>query len=172
MQVATVGYLLREDGGVIRTLLGKRNSLFFSDKWIGPGGKKKPNETILDCLLREVWEEVRVRINPKFARKIAIVDFHHPPDEYGKKEVWRVHFYVVTKWVGEPSLTKAFSKINWFNLNNLPYPDMTADQPEWLPTALKNDQPGKILVAQIFYGDSELKTIEKKSMEFIIPIRH
>ena len=171
MQEATVGYLFRKVNGVTQTLLAKRNSLLFLDKWIGPGGKKEPRETVLDCLIREVWEEVKVRIDPKSARKIAIVDFYHPPNGIGNTEVWRVHFFGITRWVGEPMLTKSYSEIKWFDLNNLPYPEMTPDQKEWLPTALGNDQPGKILVAQIHYG-AELKTIEKKSMEFTTPTRH
>jgi 8-oxo-dGTP pyrophosphatase MutT (NUDIX family) len=78
MHEATVCHLQRGVGDTAEILLGRRVSLFANGFWNGPGGKFKNGETILECLRREVREEVGVRVNTSKAKHFATVDFFHP----------------------------------------------------------------------------------------------
>ena len=51
-----------------RVLIARRRATdSFGGLWELPGGKRQPGETILDCLSREVMEELGVRIRPGHA---------------------------------------------------------------------------------------------------------
>jgi len=74
MKIATLAIVTRGD----QVLLGlkKGNPKIGKDTLNGPGGHLKSWETILLCLLRETWEEVRIVINPFKVEKVAIITFY------------------------------------------------------------------------------------------------
>lgn len=87
-----VGVLLRSDG---RVLLGQRP---FDKPWPGwwelPGGKIEPGETVLEALVRELDEELGIRVT----EASPWVTYVH---EYPKTLV-RLAFCKVTAWESEP----------------------------------------------------------------------
>lgn len=166
MHEATVCHLLRGEGDDQEILLAERASLFCNGIWNGPGGKMKEGERPLTCLARETMEEIGVRIARKSARHFATVDFYHPYHNEHRLE-WRVHFFRVTVWTGEPNPKEGFSRFSWFKHKDLPYDKMMADQKVWVPLTLNGTASGRLLMAEIYYGDAELRTIDRGSFRFI-----
>lgn len=162
MHEATVCYLLREGGN--QTLLGKRATLFLNGIWNGPGGKKKPGENILSCLKRETKEETGVTIDIESARCFAINNIWLPQ---GGKHVleWRVHFFLVKSWSGEPQALDGFDEVKWFPLQNLPYKEMMPDQGIWLPCMI-NSGWARMIECDVYYADREQRTVQKGSFKF------
>jgi len=167
MKEATVCYLLRENGNGMEVLLGQRRSLFCDGIWNGPGGKfKNKRETILNCLKREVDEEVAVEIELPSTKHFATLDAYHP-HESGHQLEWRVYFLAVTSWRGKPRLTDAFEKLEWFPLEDLPYAQMMPDTMAWTRLALNNRNPEKLLEVDIYYADKDLKSVQRGLFQFV-----
>ncbi len=153
---ATVGYLTRGEGGRQEILLGKRDTTFCPGLWSGPGGKMRRRETPLGGLRRETREEIGVVINRDSARHVSTIDFHRP-----HHTGYRVYFFHVYSWEGEPRPVEGFSELRWFDFNNLPYREMNADIKIWFPMTLDRSVSGKLLLARIDYADSEMKVVRK-----------
>lgn len=77
-------------------------------KWEFPGGKIQLNETAEKCIIREIEEELKVRI--KIVNQLLSIDF-----DYGTKQISLIPF--VCKIVsGEIILTEHIAKC-WFNFD-------------------------------------------------------
>lgn len=77
-------------------------------KWEFPGGKIQAGETAEQCVVREIEEELRVRID--VLTRLEYVEF-----DYGPKQIRLVSF-VCKITSGELILTEHIAK-HWFNLN-------------------------------------------------------
>ena len=97
-----------------RVLLGRRKNSYGEGLYGLPGGRVAPQETLVQCLMREVGEEVG--ITPIKFKSIGLV-----------KE-WQVtnfflHFiFVCTKWKGEIANLEPEKSENWqwYSLDSLP----------------------------------------------------
>ena len=167
MHEATVGHLLRENGSGLEVLLGERSSLFCDGTWNGAGGKFEVGEDMFACARREALEEIGVKIIKSSTKHFASIDFYHPSEKSpsGFSLEWRVHFFRVTEWRGEPRCLKGFWQIKWFPIHALPYELMMIDCPSWLPVAIHRGK-GKLLLAEIFYG-ARMETVVKGSFRFV-----
>ena len=125
--------LLRREGQI---LFAMKKRGFGVNKWNGVGGKKEENESIDITAVREVEEEIKVKIDPKNLEEIAVFKFYFP-----FKPEWHmeVHFYFCYKWKGEPEETEEM-KPQWFDLDEIPYEKMWSDDIHWLPRVLKGDK--------------------------------
>lgn len=165
VEVATVCFLRQRVGDSVRVLLGERLSIRFNGIWNAPGGHLNPKETIARCAIREVWEEIRVKVVRPSLKHFATIDFHYP-NSSGHFHGWTVHYLWINQWEGDPQPVDGFSKVEWFDLDDLPYKRMMADQKVWLATAVA-DKSGRFFTGSIFYGDPDSKIIEKCSFEFV-----
>ena len=166
MQIATVGHLLRKGRHDNEILLGKRaHTLFCDGIWNGPGGRFRDGESTLTCLRREVFEEIGVKIVRPSSVHVATVDLYHPLEADGHSLEWRVYFFTVREWYGEPKPTKKFDSVDWFPINHLPYGQMMTDQIAWLPLMFR-ESGKRLLIAEIYYGNKELTVIDKGSFRF------
>jgi mutator protein MutT len=68
----------------------------FAGYWEFPGGKREPDETVAQCLVREVHEELAIRVTPLHA--LRTVDHDYPRGRI------RLHPYVCDHTDGEPQL--------------------------------------------------------------------
>lgn len=65
IKVAIMVMLKETDEGP-KTLVAPRTSGFLKGRWTFPGGKVEPDETNLECVMRETWEETGLRLDPVY----------------------------------------------------------------------------------------------------------
>ena len=115
--------LLVRDGRLL--LVHRRHDrLDFPDTWDLPGGHLEPGETPEEALIREVGEEVGVRVT-RFAQ-VAFPDFF-PAAE--------THVFRVTGWAGEPAnvAVHEHDDLRWFNSDEMTELRMADDRfRDWL----------------------------------------
>ncbi len=87
-----VGILIDDAGRVLVTR--RAPDAHQGGLWEFPGGKVEGDETLLEALTRELWEELGVLVE---AAETLMVLEH----DYGDKQV-RLDVYCVTRWSGEP----------------------------------------------------------------------
>lgn len=100
-------------------LVGKRPlEKAFPWKWEFPGGKIEPGESPEDCIVREIQEELAIKVD---AFKFLVVRDHQYPD--GKK--FRLHFYFCEIAEGEPQALW-HDEIKWIEADKLANIDLLA----------------------------------------------
>lgn len=82
----------------------------FEGYWEFPGGKRDPGETVIDCLEREVWEELAVRVQPRLP--LTAIDHDYPRGRI------RLHPFVCDHVDGEPQ-PLASQAVKWVEPQNL-----------------------------------------------------
>lgn len=129
-RILTLAYLLKDD--VICLALKKRG--FGEGNWNGFGGKIEEGETIEAAAVREIEEESGVRVDTMDLEKVALVNFFFVDGTH-----LEVHTFFVRRWEGEPQETEEM-RPQWFRYDDIPYEKMWADDPHWLPRALRGEK--------------------------------
>ena len=149
----TLCFLISDD----YVLLAKKKSgTFGSDKYNGFGGKKKYDETILQCAVRETWEENSIIIEESDLEQRAIIDFYFPAKPEDNQ---RVYVYFVYSWIGNPKGSSEMDAAEQFPLNNLPYDKMWRSDAIWLKELIAGIDIQKKLYG-IFYWNNDNRTVE------------
>lgn len=151
-KIETTLCLLRRNNEI---LLAIKKRGFGAGKYNGVGGKIEKNETPENAMIRETQEEIFV--TPIKYEKVGLMEF----DEYykGNKENVVFHLYLVTEWIGEPTESDEMLP-KWFDINEIPYENMFADDKYWLPLVLN----GKKIKAY-FEFDEEWNLLSKEIIE-------
>ncbi|MDD3647512.1 MAG: 8-oxo-dGTP diphosphatase [Candidatus Dojkabacteria bacterium] len=149
---AVLCYLLKPE----QVLLGlrKKVSLGLGKNLItGIGGKIEQGESKEEATMREVEEEIGVKIQE--LRHVGKVIFFFP-----NKPSWdqEVHIFTSTKWEGEPKETDPI-KPAWYSTDKLPLSQMWEDNHYIVPEVLKGRK-----INAIFLYDTE-KTVAEYKME-------
>lgn len=121
---ATLTFILRE-GQVL--LIRKKRGLG-AGKINGPGGKLEKNESLAECAVREVQEEVGLtptHLEPRGDLRFQFLDGY----------AIHVHVFVATAYTGQLCETEEAFPI-WFRLGDIPYSEMWEDDLLWLPQVL------------------------------------
>jgi 8-oxo-dGTP diphosphatase len=124
---ATLMFIIK-DGQVL--LIVKKRGLG-AGKINGPGGKIEPDETPLDCVIRETQEELLV--TPHAPRKLGELRFamsDHP--------AIMCHVYRSDDYSGTPTETDEAIPV-WTALDAIPYAQMWQDDACWLPSVLRDE---------------------------------
>lgn len=137
-------------------LLAMKKRGFGAGKYNGVGGKIEKDETPEKAMIRETEEEINV--TPVKYEKVGLIEF----DEYykGNKEKLVFHLFVAHEWIGKPTESEEMDP-KWFNINEIPYDKMFADDKYWLPLILD----GKKIKAY-FEFDEEWNLIKKNIEEY------
>jgi ADP-ribose pyrophosphatase YjhB (NUDIX family) len=109
---------------------------FGEGKWNGIGGKVREGETIEHVAMREIEEEIGVRVQEEHLERVADFLFHNGGDPAND---FRVHVFLVRAWEGEPSESDEMLPA-WFPHHNIPFESMWADDPLWLPRVLAGER--------------------------------
>jgi 8-oxo-dGTP diphosphatase len=111
-------------------LINKKRGLG-AGKVNGPGGRIDNGETPLECAVREVDEEVRVR--PVGARECGQLMFQF-------LDGYSIHVWVfrADDCIGTPATTAEADPF-WVSLADIPYESMWADDEIWLPFLLREE---------------------------------
>lgn len=146
---ATLLFLLRADGDkVTHVCLTMKKRGFAKGKWNGAGGKSQPGETPEACIIREAEEELSIKVTHEDLEKKAVLEFRFPANVGWPGQ--EVHVFFARHWQGEPQESEEV-RPEWFSVNELPYAQMWADDPLWLPRLLK----GEKLQGKFEFGDHE-----------------
>ncbi len=151
MKHATVCYLLKTNPHP-QILLGYKKTGFGAGKYNGPGGKVEPGETVAAAAIREVEEEVGIKIQPGDIRAMGKIEFLFP-----YKPEWDQIVYIFTaeKWTGEPVESREL-KPEWFRVDEIPYQAMWQDSQHWTPRVLA----GQPVDARISFKQ-DLETVDE-----------
>ena len=134
MRDATLVFLVR-DHPRPELLLGMKNRGFGSGKYNGFGGKVESGETIENAAARELSEECRITASVSDLLLAARLEFFFPAEPDWNQVV---HVFLAERWRGEPAETGEMTPA-WFGLDAIPYEQMWADDPYWLPLILRDE---------------------------------
>lgn len=95
----------------------------------GPGGKVEPDETVRECVVRELREEVGLEASDP--EKRAELRFR-----FGDEPLMHVHAFVDDDPAGTAHET-AEAIPTWVAVDAVPYEEMWADDRHWLPPVLR-----------------------------------
>ncbi len=101
--------LLQKDGKIL--LCQRKKGSRYGLKWEFPGGKLEEGESTLDCLRRELREELAVEI-----QDIDGIETHQA--QYSDGGSFEVSYCFVSRFSGTPR-NSAFEEIRWVTLTEL-----------------------------------------------------
>ena len=130
MKIATLVLILRDS----MVLLGEKKTGEIGKGTLNaPGGKQKPDESIADCMVREIQEEVGITLDPEHAELVAIVTFFadNIPD-------FEVHVFRTETFSGEPHETAEMIP-EWFPVSVLPFERMLESDFAWFTRAIEGE---------------------------------
>lgn len=155
MTEATLCFLLRGNPPS-EVLLGLKKAGLGEGKFTGFGGKIESGETVEAAAVREVDEEIGVRLSESDLRRVGRVTFVFPA-----KPAWdfEVHVFIAEMRDAQPT-ESAEMKPAWFKIDAIPYAAMWQDAIYWLPLVLA----GKHVAAAFTYG-SDNETVVDASVE-------
>jgi len=137
-RVATLGIFTRAD----LVLLGeKKTGEIGKGLFNGPGGKLQQGETLEECLIRECWEELRLRLSADLLRHVAVLHCYA-----GGVKSMIVHVYRAELTDHHPEDTPDM-RPGWFPVNGIPYDRMHEGDRGWFEKALA----GSRFTAHIHY---------------------
>lgn len=125
--LATLMFVVRE--GQILLIRKKRG--IGAGKINGPGGKFEPGETPLQCVLREVKEELDIEVTD--AREMGVLNFSF---RCGTIPEIRCHVFMASSFRGVPAETPEADPF-WCPVDQIPYDRMWQDDRYWLPAMLE-----------------------------------
>jgi mutator protein MutT len=132
---ATLCFLIR--GNPPREiLLGLKKAGFGQGKYGGVGGKIEAGETATRAAVRELQEEIGVKVLEQDLQRMAHLTFLFPA-----KPKWSqvVHAFLVTKWDGNPVESTEMIPA-WFASDDIPFEHMWQDVYHWLPRVLAGER--------------------------------
>lgn len=146
MKHSTLCYLVDEDSN--KVLLGLKKRGFGKGKMDGIGGKQEGSEAIEETAVRELEEEIGVRVSLDALEKVGELAFEWP----AKKE-WNqiVHIFLVRKWAGDPAESEEM-KPEWHAIEKLPFDKMWQCDTKFVPLVL---QKKKVKGKFVFKEDNE-----------------
>ncbi len=113
----------------------------------GVGGKVEFNESIEDAARREVFEEVKVRVDS--LEKRGVILFTNKSENL---EFLLVHVFVSKDFDGEPEETDEAKPV-WYNINKMPFDKMWVDDKYWLPLVIN----GEFVYGEFYFENWKLK---------------
>jgi mutator protein MutT len=100
--------------------------------WEFPGGKREPGESLEDCVRRELFEELAMRVQPV----MSFAPIHHT---YSDRQV-TLHAFLCTHESGEPQ-TLACEELRWIDpsqLRSIEFPEANHSLVDELINSLPN----------------------------------
>jgi len=115
-------------------------------KYNGFGGKLEAGETPAEAAVRELAEECGLTVDASQLELVGRLLFTFPANPEIDHDV---HIYIVRAWQGAPAETSEMRPA-WFDVADIPYAEMWADDTYWLPAVLK----GKKISGNVVFADN------------------
>ncbi|MDQ1343896.1 MAG: 8-oxo-dGTP diphosphatase / 2-hydroxy-dATP diphosphatase [Patescibacteria group bacterium] len=134
-------------------LLAMKKRGFGEGKWNGAGGKVEAGETVEAAAVRELREETGIDVPESKLESVGILHF-----TFEGKPDWNqdVNVFFVRDYVGPDGIETEEMRPEWFTLDKIPFDDMWADDPYWLPRVLEGD---KVDFSFTFDADGDLAEV-------------
>lgn len=139
--IGTLGYILSPDGH--RTLLVHRNARNTDQhlgKYNGLGGKMRPDEDILTCMRREIFEESGLECTRMHLRGTVNWTGFGPEGEN-----WLGFIFLITAFTGIPKKNNEEGTLDWFPVSEMLGLPMWEGDRFFLPLVFDDDP-------RIFHG--------------------
>lgn len=149
----SVVYILRSGPGGDEVLLGEKLTGLGVGKIVGPGGKLEHGETPHEAAIREVREEVGVRVERPALIPIARIEYPFVDRPHLSQ---RSHAFVARAWDGVVEASDELSA-TWWPVDRLPLDRMWSDATLWLNRALA----GEFLQATFSIGGLDQVTTQE-----------
>jgi 8-oxo-dGTP diphosphatase len=153
-----VVYLLRDRGGDVQVLLGRKQTGLGVGKVVAPGGKLEGLETPRQAAVREVAEEVGIAVREADLVQIGELTYPFPFKPEWTQKSW---VFLATGDFGEP-VPSAELRAEWTPIANIPLHEMWDDARYWLPSALL----GRPVVATFVFGRDLSTVVESDHPSF------
>ncbi len=125
-----------------KILLAMKKRGFGEGRWNGFGGKVEKGEIVEEAAIRECLEEGNIIVSELIQR--GIIEFVFDGDPV----MLEVHIFEILSYTGEPQETEEM-RPQWFEIENIPYNDMWADDTYWIPLFLDGKKfKGKFIFTQ------------------------
>lgn len=114
---SAVQCVIKNDDNIL--LLKRQNTKYGNNKYALPGGHLEYNESIPEGMIRELYEEIGLKIkepNIDLYKVIKMVDSKSIQTEY-------INFIFIYQYKNEPIINKEpqfCSELKWFNIKELP----------------------------------------------------
>ncbi|MFS2031155.1 MULTISPECIES: 8-oxo-dGTP diphosphatase [unclassified Curtobacterium] len=127
-----VVYLVRDGEQGPEVLLGEKRRGLGTGRLVGPGGKREPGESAVETAVREVAEEVGLRIDAADLEARGTLDYRFP---YRPSWSQVSDVFVCRRWQGSPSGSDELEP-RWIPVDAVPFEAMWDDAKYWLPGVL------------------------------------
>jgi 8-oxo-dGTP diphosphatase len=134
MRHATLCFLV-EGVPPTRILLGYKKAGFGDGKFNGFGGKIEESETIEQAAVRELREEIGIEVQTNDLTRAGLLTFEFPAQPQWDH---MVYVFLTHRWQGTPQESDEMEPI-WFDVDDIPYHQMWADDSHWLPRVLTGE---------------------------------
>ena len=99
----------------------RQNTGYMDGRWVaGAAGHVEPGETVQDCAVREVQEELGVVVEPASLIPVTVMHRTDGTESWLEQRVdW---FFLAERWDGEPypREPRKCAQVGWFELTDLP----------------------------------------------------
>lgn len=147
-----VCYIIRSTPAGEEVLLGRKKGGLGVGKYVGPGGKLEAGESARDAIVREVAEEVGIRVSDDALEQRGRLTYLFP-----HREAWSQQstVFVAREFTGEPTSSDELDP-EWFALDAVPLSLMWDDARFWLPGVLAGGR-----VERGFTFGADLETVSE-----------
>ncbi|WP_174589682.1 NUDIX hydrolase [Methanocella conradii] len=94
-------------------LMVRQRSGYWAGKWISPGGKLEPGESLENCVERETYEETHCRV--KAVKQLNAISPYSPDSAFEKQVV--LVFYLCKYLEGEPKKGDGVDAAEWVSVD-------------------------------------------------------
>jgi 8-oxo-dGTP diphosphatase len=129
MKLAVAVALYRSDGRILMQLRddGRGKVIPYPNTWCFPGGSVEPNESLMECLIREMREEFEIKIHPDACHHLLI----HKHDDTED------HMYACKITDGTRLVLHEGADMRWMTLEEIKRTPIAWGAAEILPTVEK-----------------------------------
>ncbi|MGU3411567.1 8-oxo-dGTP diphosphatase [Microbacterium sp. M1A1_1b] len=159
-----VVYLLRSGVTGDEVLLGEKRRGLGAGRVVGPGGKREGAETAVETAVREVAEEVGLRLDPADLEARGTLDYRFP---YRPSWSQVSDVFVGRRWSGTPTVSDELAA-RWVPVDDVPYDAMWDDARYWLPGVLA----GGTVDARFTFADDDATVVGFSGTGVVTPEGH